>query len=108
MYWSLSVAIFSIGGMLSSFLVGFVGDLRGRRATARLTHPHRLSGLAAALPSVLSVSNRVKGMLMINVLAVAAGLLMGLCRIWKPHIMVISGRFIMGFYCGNGDSIVGI
>lgn len=30
MYWSLSVAIFSIGGMLSSFLVGFVGDLRGR------------------------------------------------------------------------------
>ncbi|GLD47861.1 solute carrier family 2, facilitated glucose transporter member 2 isoform X2, partial [Lates japonicus] len=30
MYWSLSVAIFSIGGMLSSFLVGFVGDLKGR------------------------------------------------------------------------------
>lgn len=30
MYWSLSVAIFSIGGVLSSFLVGFVGDLRGR------------------------------------------------------------------------------
>lgn len=30
MYWSLSVAIFSIGGMLSSFLVGFVADLRGR------------------------------------------------------------------------------
>lgn len=30
MYWSLSVSIFSIGGMLSSFLVGYVGDLRGR------------------------------------------------------------------------------
>lgn len=30
MYWSLSVAIFSVGGMMSSFLVGFVGDLRGR------------------------------------------------------------------------------
>lgn len=30
MYWSLSVAIFSIGGMLSSFLVGFIADLRGR------------------------------------------------------------------------------
>lgn len=30
MYWSLSVAIFSVGGMLSSFLVGFVGDFRGR------------------------------------------------------------------------------
>ena len=30
MYWSLSVSIFSIGGMVSSFLVGYVGDLRGR------------------------------------------------------------------------------
>ncbi|MEQ2170710.1 hypothetical protein GOODEAATRI_003103, partial [Goodea atripinnis] len=29
MYWSLSVAIFSIGGMISSFLVGFIGDFRG-------------------------------------------------------------------------------
>uniref|UniRef100_A0A672I887 Major facilitator superfamily (MFS) profile domain-containing protein n=2 Tax=Salarias fasciatus TaxID=181472 RepID=A0A672I887_SALFA len=71
-YWSLSVAIFSIGGMLSSFMVGFVGDLKGR----------------------------IKGMMMINVLAVAAGLLMLLCRMWKPYIMVISGRAVMGFYCG--------
>ncbi|CAL1575659.1 unnamed protein product [Knipowitschia caucasica] len=78
MYWSLSVAIFSVGGMLSSFLVGFVGDLRGR----------------------------VKGMLMVNVLAVAAGLLMGLCQMWKPHIMVISGRAVMGFYCGLTSGLV--
>ncbi|XP_041828052.1 solute carrier family 2, facilitated glucose transporter member 2 [Melanotaenia boesemani] len=78
MYWSLSVAIFSIGGMVSSFLVGFVGDLKGR----------------------------VKGMLMVNVLAVAAGLLMGLCKMWKPHIMVISGRAVMGFYCGLTSGLV--
>ncbi|KAM9355815.1 solute carrier family 2, facilitated glucose transporter member 2 [Pholidichthys leucotaenia] len=78
MYWSLSVAIFSIGGMVSSFLVGFVGDLKGR----------------------------IKGMLMVNVLAVAAGLLMGLCKMWKPHIMVISGRAIMGFYCGLASGLV--
>ncbi|KAK5600911.1 Solute carrier 2, facilitated glucose transporter member 2 [Crenichthys baileyi] len=78
MYWSLSVAIFSIGGMISSFLVGFIGDFRGR----------------------------VKGMLMINVLAVSAGLLMGLSRIWKPHIMVITGRAIMGFYCGLTSGLV--
>ncbi|KAF3700997.1 Solute carrier family 2, facilitated glucose transporter member 2 [Channa argus] len=78
MYWSLSVASFSIGGMVSSFLVGFVGDLRGR----------------------------VKGMLMVNVLAVTAGLLMGFCKIWKPHIMVISGRAIMGFYCGLTSGLV--
>ncbi|XP_060918939.1 solute carrier family 2, facilitated glucose transporter member 2 [Labrus mixtus] len=78
MYWSLSVAIFSIGGMLSSFLVGFIGDLKGR----------------------------VKGMLMVNVLAVAAGLLMGLCRMWKPHFMVIAGRAVMGFYCGLTSGLV--
>ncbi|XP_072221219.1 solute carrier family 2, facilitated glucose transporter member 2 [Leuresthes tenuis] len=78
MYWSLSVAIFSIGGMVSSFLVGFVGDLKGR----------------------------VKGMLMVNVLAVVAGLLMGLCQMWKPHIMIISGRAIMGFYCGLTSGLV--
>lgn len=54
----------------------------------------------------LSASNRVRGMLVINVLAVVAGLLMGLCRIWKPHIMVISGRFIMGFYCGTSHAVV--
>ncbi|XP_016386344.1 solute carrier family 2, facilitated glucose transporter member 2-like [Sinocyclocheilus rhinocerous] len=30
MYWSLSVAIFAIGGMVSSFLVSFVSDFRGR------------------------------------------------------------------------------
>ena len=41
-------------------------------------------------------------MLMVNVLAMAGGLLMGLCKMWKPHIMVISGRAVMGFYCGKG------
>ncbi|XP_008308506.1 solute carrier family 2, facilitated glucose transporter member 2 isoform X2 [Cynoglossus semilaevis] len=45
-------------------------------------------------------------MLMVNVLAVAAGLLMGLCRMWKPHIMVISGRAVMGFYCGLTSGLV--
>lgn len=45
---------------------------------------------------------------MINVLAVAAGLLMGLCRVWKPHIMVIVGRFVMGFYSGINHTIIGI
>lgn len=52
-------------------------------------------------PFYLPLSCRVKGMLMVNVLAVAAGLLMGFCRMWKPHIMVISGRAIMGLYCGT-------
>lgn len=70
------------------------------------TGSHPPSVFAAALPPFLSTSNRVRGMLVINVLAVVAGLLMGLCRSWKPHIMVISGRFIMGFYCGTNDAII--
>ncbi|XP_030631086.1 solute carrier family 2, facilitated glucose transporter member 2 [Chanos chanos] len=78
MYWSLSVAIFSVGGVLSSFLVGFVADVRGR----------------------------VKGMLAVNVLAVTAGLLMGLAKMSQPHIMVIAGRAIMGFYCGLSSGLV--
>lgn len=58
--------------------------------------------LSLYLPLTLFfLSCRVKGMLMVNVLAVAAGLLMGLCRMWQPHIMVISGRAVMGFYCGT-------
>lgn len=40
-------------------------------------------------------------MLVLNVLAVAASLLMGLAKMGKPHIMVIAGRAIMGFYCGE-------
>lgn len=51
--------------------------------------------------SNLFLSCRVKGMLMVNILAIVAGLLMGLCRMWKPHIMVIAGRAVMGFYCGT-------
>lgn len=70
------------------------------------SRPRPSGGFTAALPPFLAVSNRVRGMLMINVLAVVAGLLMGVCRIWKPHIMIISGRFIMGFYCGTSDTII--
>ncbi|XP_076831861.1 solute carrier family 2, facilitated glucose transporter member 2 [Brachyhypopomus gauderio] len=78
MYWALSVAMFPVGGILSSFLVGFVADCRGR----------------------------VKGMLVLNVLAVVASLLMGLAKMGNPHIMVISGRALMGFYCGLSSGLV--
>ncbi|XP_073731678.1 solute carrier family 2, facilitated glucose transporter member 2 [Misgurnus anguillicaudatus] len=78
MYWSLSVAVFSIGGVLSSFLVGFVSDFRGR----------------------------IKGMLAINLLAITAGLLMGLAQMGTPHLMVIAGRAIMGLYCGLTSGLV--
>ncbi|XP_059357889.1 solute carrier family 2, facilitated glucose transporter member 2-like isoform X2 [Carassius carassius] len=78
MYWSLSVAIFAVGGMVSSFLVSFVSDFRGR----------------------------IKGMLYINVLAITGGLLMGLSKIGTPYLMVIAGRAIMGLYCGLSSGLV--
>ncbi|MCI4386246.1 hypothetical protein PGIGA_G00060020 [Pangasianodon gigas] len=78
MYWSLSVAMFPVGGIISSFLVGFVADFRGR----------------------------VKGMLVLNVLALVASLLMGLAKMGNPHVMVIAGRTIMGFYCGLSSGLV--
>lgn len=30
MYWSLSVSVFAVGGMISSFTVGWIGDRLGR------------------------------------------------------------------------------
>lgn len=40
-------------------------------------------------------------MLAVNILAVTGGLLMGLANKGVPHIMVIAGRAVMGFYCGK-------
>ncbi|KAB5550719.1 hypothetical protein PHYPO_G00057130 [Pangasianodon hypophthalmus] len=80
MYWSLSVAMFPVGGIISSFLVGFVADFRGR----------------------------VKGMLVLNVLALVASLLMGLAKMGNPHVMVIAGRAIMGFYCGLSSGLLAV
>ncbi|GAA6086236.1 solute carrier family 2, facilitated glucose transporter member 2 isoform X2 [Tachysurus ichikawai] len=78
MYWSLSVAMFPVGGIVSSFLVGFVADFRGR----------------------------IKGMLVMNLLSLAASLLMGLAKMGSPHVMVITGRTLMGFYCGLSSGLV--
>lgn len=42
-------------------------------------------------------------MLYINVLAITAGLLMGLAKMGTPYLMVIAGRAIMGLYCGKTE-----
>lgn len=42
-------------------------------------------------------------MLAINVLAITAGLLMGLAKMGTPYFMVIAGRAIMGLYCGKTE-----
>ncbi|XP_070710403.1 solute carrier family 2, facilitated glucose transporter member 4-like isoform X2 [Pempheris klunzingeri] len=75
--WSLSVAIFSIGGMLSSFCVGFVSEWLGRR----------------------------KAMLINNLFAFIGGSLMALSKLCRSFEMMILGRFVIGAYCGLASGL---
>uniref|UniRef100_K7FMS0 Major facilitator superfamily (MFS) profile domain-containing protein n=1 Tax=Pelodiscus sinensis TaxID=13735 RepID=K7FMS0_PELSI len=78
LYWSLSVSIFAVGGMISSFTVGWIGDKLGR----------------------------VKAMLAVNVLSITGNLLMGLAKFGPSHILIIAGRAITGLYCGLSSGLV--
>uniref|UniRef100_A0A8P4G1L9 Solute carrier family 2, facilitated glucose transporter member 4 n=1 Tax=Dicentrarchus labrax TaxID=13489 RepID=A0A8P4G1L9_DICLA len=75
--WSLSVAIFSIGGMLSAFCLGFVSEWLGRR----------------------------KAMLINNLFAFIGGSLMALSKLCRSFEMMILGRFIIGAYCGLASGL---
>uniref|UniRef100_A0A3Q3J1K5 Solute carrier family 2, facilitated glucose transporter member 4 n=1 Tax=Monopterus albus TaxID=43700 RepID=A0A3Q3J1K5_MONAL len=75
--WSLSVAIFSIGGMISSVCVGFVSEWLGRR----------------------------KAMLINNLSAFIGGSLMGMSKLCRSFEMMILGRFIIGVYCGLASGL---
>ncbi|XP_075906678.1 solute carrier family 2, facilitated glucose transporter member 4-like [Nelusetta ayraudi] len=75
--WSLSVAIFSIGGMLSSFCVGFVSEWLGRR----------------------------KAMLINNLFAFIGGSLMGLSKLCSSFEMMVLGRLVIGAYCGLASGL---
>ncbi|XP_078389907.1 solute carrier family 2, facilitated glucose transporter member 4-like [Cetorhinus maximus] len=76
--WSLSVAIFSIGGMCSSFLLGTLAEWLGRK----------------------------KAMLLNNVLAFLGGSLMGLSQYCQSYEILILGRFIIGAYSGISSGLV--
>ncbi|CAJ0967458.1 unnamed protein product [Ranitomeya imitator] len=80
MYWSLSVSVFSLGGLVSSFFVGWFADKFGR----------------------------IKSMMIVNTLAVIGALLMGLAPLGQAHALVISGRLITGLYCGLSSGLVPI
>lgn len=70
--WSLSVAIFSVGGMIGSFSVGLFVNRFGRR----------------------------NSMLIVNLLAIIGGCLMGFCKIAESVTMLILGRLVIGIFCG--------
>ncbi|XP_045695707.1 solute carrier family 2, facilitated glucose transporter member 3 [Phyllostomus hastatus] len=70
--WSLSVAIFSVGGMIGSFSVGLFVNRFGRR----------------------------NSMLIVNLLAIVGGCLMGFCKLAQSVVMLILGRLVIGLFCG--------
>ncbi|XP_034991323.2 solute carrier family 2, facilitated glucose transporter member 4 isoform X1 [Zootoca vivipara] len=76
--WSLSVAIFSIGGMISSFMVGVVSEWLGRK----------------------------RAMIVNNGLAFLGGGFMGLAKLGKSYEMMIIGRFLIGAFSGFASGIV--
>ncbi|XP_036386297.1 solute carrier family 2, facilitated glucose transporter member 1 [Megalops cyprinoides] len=76
--WSLSVSIFSIGGILGSFSVGLFVNRFGRR----------------------------NSMLMANVLAFIAAALMGFSKLGASWEMLIIGRFVVGLYSGLSTGFV--
>ncbi|XP_055966701.1 solute carrier family 2, facilitated glucose transporter member 2 [Sorex fumeus] len=78
MFWSLSVSIFAIGGMIASFFGGWLGDRLGR----------------------------IKAMLLANILSLAGALLMGFSKLGPSHIFIIAGRAISGLYCGLISGLV--
>ncbi|XP_029437858.1 solute carrier family 2, facilitated glucose transporter member 4 isoform X1 [Rhinatrema bivittatum] len=78
MLWSLSVSIFSIGGMISSFLVGLISEWLGRK----------------------------KAMLLNNLLAFVGGGMMALSKAVQSYEMMILGRFIIGAYSGLASGLV--
>ncbi|KAL6120236.1 slc2a1 [Pungitius sinensis] len=78
--WSLSVAIFSVGGMFGSSSVGFFVNRFGRK----------------------------NSMLMANALAFVAAAFMGFSKLAASFEMLIVGRFIVGLYSGLSTGFVPI
>ncbi|KAM6982946.1 solute carrier family 2, facilitated glucose transporter member 1-like [Tautogolabrus adspersus] len=76
--WSLSVAIFSVGGMFGSFSVGLFVNRFGRK----------------------------NSMLMANVLAFIAAAFFGFSKLACSFEMLIIGRFIIGLYSGLSTGFV--
>ncbi|KAF6731831.1 Solute carrier family 2, facilitated glucose transporter member 1 [Oryzias melastigma] len=76
--WSISVSIFSIGGIFGSFSVGLFVNRFGRR----------------------------NSMLMANILAFIASALMGFSKMASSWEMLIIGRFVVGLYSGLSTGFV--
>ncbi|XP_053306319.1 solute carrier family 2, facilitated glucose transporter member 3-like [Spea bombifrons] len=76
--WSLSVAIFSVGGMCGSLSVGYLANRFGRR----------------------------NAMLLVNIAALLGGAFMALSEVARSPEMLIIGRFIIGIFSGFCTGLV--
>ncbi|XP_061582876.1 solute carrier family 2, facilitated glucose transporter member 1 [Cololabis saira] len=76
--WSISVAIFSVGGIFGSFSVGLFVNRLGRR----------------------------NSMLIANILSFIAAALMGFSKMAGSWEMLIAGRFVVGLYSGLSTGFV--
>ncbi|KAI3357340.1 hypothetical protein L3Q82_015486 [Scortum barcoo] len=88
--WSLSVAIFSVGGMFGSFSVSLFVNRFGLAGTS-------------PPPSLMITPN---SMLMANALAFVAAAFMGFSKLAASFEMLIIGRFIVGLYSGLSTGFV--
>ncbi|XP_063162516.1 solute carrier family 2, facilitated glucose transporter member 2 [Candoia aspera] len=77
MLWSLSVSMFAVGGMISSFTVGWIGE---------------------KMP-------RVRAMLLVNVLAVSGNIFFAVAKLGPSHILIIIGRFLTGLHGGLSSGL---
>ncbi|KAI5105950.1 solute carrier family 2, facilitated glucose transporter member 3, partial [Silurus meridionalis] len=75
--WGLTVAIFSVGGMVGALSVGSMANRFGRP----------------------------KAMLLCNILALIGGGLMGLSYVSRSYEMVIIGRLVIGIFCGLASGL---
>lgn len=101
--WALSVAIFSVGGMISSFLVGIISQWLGRYGAGEQGWGGGRGGhsTGALTGPPLGVPARKRAMLANNVLAVLGGTLMGLANVAASYELLILGRFLIGAYSGT-------
>uniref|UniRef100_A0A8D2LKV5 Solute carrier family 2 member 2 n=1 Tax=Varanus komodoensis TaxID=61221 RepID=A0A8D2LKV5_VARKO len=72
MLWSLSVAMFAVGGMVSSFTVGWIGE---------------------KMP-------RVRAMILVNILAVSGNIFLAVSKFGPSYVFIIIGRAFTGLHTG--------
>ncbi|XP_033006543.1 solute carrier family 2, facilitated glucose transporter member 2 isoform X1 [Lacerta agilis] len=77
MLWSTSVSVFAVGGMISSFTVGWIGE---------------------KMP-------RVRAMLLVNIFAISGNLFLALAKFGPSHILIIIGRVLTGLHGGLSSGL---